>query len=154
MNFGDILAEWENLTPENKLYARAAEKIGAGRRAGADTERGTGGKNSSAERRRRLLHKKPDAVIDLHGLTSDEAWIALEAFFEDSRRRGFEKLQIIHGKGTHGAFVPGAVREGVLRELSRRFIETCSYAGESGLCHAREGGTGATWVILKERNYG
>jgi DNA-nicking Smr family endonuclease len=34
------------------------------------------------ERRHRLLHTRADAVIDLHGLNRDEAWHALESFFE------------------------------------------------------------------------
>jgi DNA-nicking Smr family endonuclease len=94
-------------------------------------------------RRRRLLQKKPDAVIDLHGLTQGEAWTALETFFEDSRLNNFEKLLIIHGKGIHSE------KEAVLAEVSRKFIEACPFAGESGHGTAAEGGSGATWVLLK-----
>jgi DNA-nicking Smr family endonuclease len=96
---------------------------------------------SPAERRRRLLARRPDAAIDLHGLTRDQAWAALEEFFENSRRRGFIKLALIHGKGNHSP--AGAV----LRRTVREFIERCPFAGESGQGPA--GGTGVTWVLLK-----
>ena len=132
MDFGAILDKWEKQTPANAVCYKDIEESGK--------------RNVSAERRRRLLRKKPDASIDLHGLTGDEAWTALETFFEDSRTRGFEKVLIIHGKGSH--WIGG--NEGVLRDISRRFIEFCSFAGESGHSSARDGGSGATWVILKE----
>ncbi|MDR3139244.1 MAG: Smr/MutS family protein [Treponema sp.] len=95
------------------------------------------------DRRRRLLAKRPDALIDLHGLTRDEAWDSLGSFFQDAKLRGFEKLLIIHGKGNHSE------REGVLKETARKFIENCPFAGESGRQHASAGGRGATWVFIK-----
>jgi DNA-nicking Smr family endonuclease len=98
---------------------------------------------SSGERRRRLLSKRPDAVLDLHGLNQDEAWSSLESFFREAGERGFEKLHIIHGKGNH------SVQEGVLAETVRKFIERCPLAGESGHENAALGGKGVTWVFLK-----
>ena len=122
-------------------------------------------RNAGGERRHKLLRKKPDAVIDLHGLSADDAWAVLETFFENSRENGHEKLLVIHGKGNHRNtdyrdFIPARSGGGrfdggngsVLKELTRRFIEHCSYAGESGHSTSREGGTGSTWVILKERS--
>ena len=129
-DFGDILDRWEKQGPKGSEFfdkdaAAAPAKTGAG------------------ERRSRLLRKKPDAVIDLHGLTRDEAWTALDTFFTNSRSEEFEKVLVIHGKGNHG-------NEGILKDLSRHFIQSCPFAGECGYSSAREGGTGATWVILKE----
>ena len=96
-----------------------------------------------AERRRLLHARKPEAVIDLHGMTRDDAWTRLESFFADCRRRGFEKVLIIHGKGTHS--------EGgsVLISLVKHFIEQNPHAGESGFSAREDGGSGSTWVILK-----
>ena len=133
MDFGAILDKWEKQTPGNVVYDKDAIDIAL--------------REKNNLRRSRLLRKKPEAYIDLHGLKRDEAWRNLEIFFEDSRSKGYEKIQVIHGKGSHPH------NEAVLRELSRRFIETCSFAGESGYCSAREGGTGATWVILKKADY-
>jgi len=147
VNFGDILDKWEKGTSAGAAYDR--ESLAS---RDVDTTRG---RNMLAERRTRLLHKKPDAALDLHGLSVEEAWKALYVFFEDSRWRKLEKLLIIHGKGNHtvnsvggGAAIPPS--EAALREITKRFIESCSYAGESGFNPARAGGRGATWVFLKE----
>jgi DNA-nicking Smr family endonuclease len=129
MDFGHTLDAWER----GGGVSAPGDKDAEGSRS--PPERG--------ERRRRLLRKKPDAEIDLHGLKRDEAWAALERFFEEGRRRGLEKLLIIHGKGSH------SMGEGLLRGLSARFIEGCPFAGESGRNPAATGGSGATWVLLK-----
>jgi DNA-nicking Smr family endonuclease len=170
VDFGDILEQWDHETsiPQGKKAAR--DKSGGGRKTArlqatvprihpltnwlennevydkdaAEPEL-HGGKAavSAGEKRRRLLLRKPDATIDLHGLTRDEAWTALEAFFQDARARGFCKVIIIHGKGNHSQ--GGAI----LRHAVRDFVERCSFAGESGYGSASFGGSGATWVLLK-----
>lgn len=94
------------------------------------------------EKRRKLLARRPDAVIDLHGLSRDQAWTTLEDFFKNGRQQGFVKLSIIHGKGNHSR------GEAVLKRTVREFIERCPFAGESGQDPA--GGAGATWVLLKQ----
>jgi DNA-nicking Smr family endonuclease len=96
-----------------------------------------------AEARRKLRSMKPEAIIDLHGLTRDDAWRRLESFVADSVRRGLKKILIIHGKGTHSAEDP------VLRGMVRLFLEQNHHAGESGSSDKDSGGSGATWVILK-----
>jgi len=137
LNFGAILEKWEkNYAGNDASYRNISSR---------DNE-SPEENNIGWERRYRLRRKKPDAYIDLHGLNSEEAWITLDSFFEDSRKRGYEKLLVIHGKGFHG-------EERVLYDLTRRFIENCSFAGESGHNPAKEGGSGVTWVILKEKNY-
>ena len=135
MNFGEILDTWEKQNAGDRAYRDAA----------AFKETGPGRGKLTGERRSRLLRKKPDAEIDLHGLNREDAWMALESFFENSRAWDFEKVLIIHGKGNHGT-------DGVLRGLVKRFIESCPYAGESGFNPTRKGGTGSTWVILKGTN--
>ena len=131
MDFGTILDEWEKRSEKKPVLDKDKEV----------TLKET--KENKKDRRSRLLKKRPDAVIDLHGLTQDEAWISLDLFFRNSLKMGFEKVQIIHGKGDP----PN--NEAVLRLLSRRFIENCNFAGESAYCSAKEGGSGATWVIIK-----
>lgn len=84
-----------------------------------------------------------DAKIDLHGLTSDEAWEALDIFVENCQRRGFRKILIVHGKGNHSQDEP------VLKGVVRRFIERDYRLGESGHPDRQEGGKGATWVIIR-----
>ena len=126
MNFGDILNKWEK---NNGIYDK-------------DMEAGNAQTNPR-ERRSRLKNKKPDAALDIHGLSRDEAWKALEIFFNDSKEKGLEKILIIHGKGNH------STGEAVLKRMVMEFIERCPFAGESGRGKAATGGEGATWVILK-----
>jgi DNA-nicking Smr family endonuclease len=137
VGFGDILDKWERQYAGNVVYDKDAVLSGD---IASSRKR-----NANGSRRHRLLRKKAEASIDLHGLNIHEAWIALDAFFGNSRTNGFEKVLIIHGKGNHS-------NEAALKDLSKRFIESCPFAGESGYSSAREGGRGATWVILKEAN--
>jgi DNA-nicking Smr family endonuclease len=159
MDFGDILDQWDRHTgrsPGGKAapagrVRQKADPLGAWLRVhdvidkdaeppAAHSERG--------ERRRRLLSKKPDAVLDLHGQTTDEARISLDGFFRLSRQQGLEKLLIVHGKGNHSR------GEAALKRVVRDYIERCAFAGESGQAAGGEGGSGATWVLLKDDTEG
>ena len=96
------------------------------------------------ENRSYLLNMRPEATIDLHGLTQEEAESQLNYFIGDCRRKGLKKVLIIHGKGIHSQ------NNAVLGELVRKFIERDNRCGTSG--HPKnqsDGGNGATWVILK-----
>jgi len=126
MNFEEILNKWEK---NNGVYDK-------------DREAGSG-RISPQERRSRLKNKKPDAELDIHGLTRDEAWKALELFLADSKEKGLEKILVIHGKGNH------STGEAVLKRIVMEFIEHCPFAGESGRGKAATGGEGATWILLK-----
>lgn len=91
-----------------------------------------------------LRNLSPEASIDLHGLTRDEAWTRLEGFVADSIRRGFRKIMIIHGKGNHSH---GS--DPVLGPMVRTFIEQNPKLGTSGHPNRNNGGNGATWVLIK-----
>lgn len=92
-----------------------------------------------------LMNMKPEAVIDLHGLHQDEARNCLDTFVTNCKRKGLKKILIIHGKGIHTSGT-----DPVLGELVRRFIEQDKRCGASGHPKTQqEGGTGATWVLLK-----
>lgn len=94
-----------------------------------------------------LKNMIPGAKIDLHGLTRDEAWTRLDEFVTDCSRRGIGKILIVHGKGNHSREQPGVC---VLSEMVRSFIECDSRLGTSGHPDKKQGGNGATWVIIKK----
>ena len=102
------------------------------------------------ERKEKLLNREElkklpcEAEIDLHGLTSEEAEQRLNAFVTECCRRGLRKILIIHGKGNHSETAP------VLYGLVRSFIERDYRLGESGHPDRIAGGTGATWVLIKD----
>ncbi len=92
-----------------------------------------------------LINMKPEARLDLHGLHQEEAKAALDRFITDCKMRGLRKVIIIHGKGIHTTGT-----DPVLGELVRRFIEGDKRCGASGHPKTKaEGGSGATWVLLK-----
>jgi DNA-nicking Smr family endonuclease len=164
VDFGDILDKWDRLTGESPgkqaASARGARKRAGGGNRGAellnawlrvnevidkDAElSGSAEPSERGERRRRLREKKPDAVLDLHGQTRDEARRSLDGFFRLGRQQGLEKLLIVHGKGNHSK------GEAALKRVVREYIERCAFAGESGQAAAAQGGSGATWVLLKD----
>ena len=157
MDFGDILNKWEqqhsgnasntNASNTNTNNGNAPNPMDTWLRATGvyDKDAADSGRQHSAqEKRRRLRNKKPEAQLDIHGQTRDEAWLSLETFFAEARDKGLEKILVIHGKGNHS---PG---EAVLKRTVMEFIERCPYAGESGRGKAAAGGEGATWVLLKE----
>jgi len=92
-----------------------------------------------------LLDMPYEAQIDLHGLTADEATVRLNQFIGECHRRGLRKVLIIHGKGNHSEDAP------VLSGMVRSFIERDYRLGESGHPDKKDGGKGATWVIIRER---
>jgi DNA-nicking Smr family endonuclease len=94
---------------------------------------------------RRLTQLRPQAVLDLHGMTGEEAESAIAGFIEESSRGGLEKVLIIHGKGLHSAGLP------VLKRAARRALENHPSAGRFGEAEKADGGSGALWVFIRGR---
>ncbi|MCR5613811.1 Smr/MutS family protein [Treponema sp.] len=129
MNFSDVMEKWLS-SHETVDKDKTSEKYEQSRKM-----------NSASY----VKDLPVDATLDLHGLTRDEAWNSLEIFTGDCLRRGFKKILIIHGKGNHGGD-----REPVLGDLVRLFIERNPHLGASGHPDRTQGGSGATWVIIKK----
>lgn len=91
-----------------------------------------------------LKSLRPEATLDLHNLTRDEAWDRLKVFVDSCYGKGIKKILIIHGKGNHSH---GS--DPVLGPMVRLFIEQDKRLGSSGHPDRNHGGNGATWVILK-----
>jgi DNA-nicking Smr family endonuclease len=142
VNFGEILKKWESISGESTDQKKEIDKWLSGNKI-MDKDSGSE-KSGHGENRQRLLRINPDDILDIHGYTSDKAWILLDQFFNDAKDKGFEKLRIIHGKGNRSQ------GEAVLKDTVRKYIEKCPFAGESGFEKAKYGGTGATWVLLKD----
>ena len=93
-----------------------------------------------------LKHKNkyleiPSAQIDLHGLTKEEARIALGDFLTEAERRKYKKIRIITGKGLHSAS-----GRGILNEYIKKILD------DKGLKYRdakiNEGGEGAVDVEI------
>lgn len=87
----------------------------------------------------------PQAVIDLHHLTREEAWDRLNVFVASCCKKRLRKILIIHGKGNHSN---GS--DPVLGPMVRLFIEQDKRLGASGHPDRNHGGNGATWVLIRQ----
>jgi len=111
-----------------------------------DPVRGDGGEAPEPRLSRRDIDLMPiDASLDLHGMTSREAEVALASFFTTAEHTGCRKVIIVHGKGLHSASEP------VLESVVKRWLERRASAGRSGHADAVNGGKGATWVLMKRK---
>jgi len=142
VNFGDILEKWE----QGQSHISQSNSIDTWLKQNGVFDKDANAKRSSipGEKRRRLMRLQPDDTIDIHGYTREKAWLALDQFFSDAKDSGYEKLRIIHGKGNRSQ------GEAVLGQTVRKYIEQCPFAGETGQEKSTNGGTGATWVFLKD----
>lgn len=99
----------------------------------------------------RRLHQGRYAIqahIDLHGLRSDEATDALQAFIRDAIVKGLRAVMIIHGRGLSSPKSP-VLKKLVFRWLTRGPLRKWIIALASArLC---DGGAGATYVLLRQR---
>jgi len=91
-------------------------------------------------------HWVVQGVIDLHGMTVDEARDALADFLLDARNRGLRCVRVIHGKG-----LTSPNREPVLKGKVRRWL--AQWDDVLAYCEAARhaGGAGAVIVLLRGR---
>ena len=82
--------------------------------------------------------------LDLHGMTSDEAQVALRNFIGDACIRGFTCVRIVHGKG-YGSGERGPVLKRRTAALLRRWDQVLAYVSARQV----DGGTGAVYVLLE-----
>lgn len=101
----------------------------------------------SQARSRAGLKKMPfQRELDLHGLIVSEALDALDHFLNKCRKDNIRKVLIIHGKGIHSNKGP------VLKEEVVNYLKNNSFIGEIGTPGRAEGGSGASWAIIRQRS--
>jgi len=95
-------------------------------------------------RRLRRGHWGIQAQLDLHGYTRDEALRELIEFLDDSHRRGFRCVRVIHGKGLGSRNQEPVLKARIGGWLSQR-------TDVLAFCQARpeDGGGGAVLVLLR-----
>jgi DNA-nicking Smr family endonuclease len=89
-----------------------------------------------------------EAMLDLHGLTQEEAHRQLDGFLAQSAHAGRRCVLIITGKGIW------RTEAGILREMVPRWLnEPPNRARVLAIAHAqpRHGGEGALYVLLKRK---
>lgn len=76
--------------------------------------------------------------IDLRGMTGDEAWLAVDKYFDEATLAGFKKVRLIHGKGT-----------GALKAALWKFLKGDRRISSFRIGQFGEGDGGVTIVELK-----
>jgi DNA-nicking Smr family endonuclease len=84
------------------------------------------------------------AEIDLHGMTSDQARLELRAFLADCVNGRVQCVRIIHGKGLRSGPRGPVLKTSVNRWL-RQWDDVLAFVSAP----ARDGGTGAVYVLLR-----
>ncbi|HEX9708053.1 MAG TPA: Smr/MutS family protein [Steroidobacteraceae bacterium] len=97
----------------------------------------------STLRRLRRGHYALRDELDLHGMTQDEARLALTEFLAEAGKHDRHCVRIIHGKGRRSGHRGPVLKSAVNRWLRR-------HAAVRAFCSARrnDGGTGALYVLL------
>ncbi|MDD7200911.1 MAG: Smr/MutS family protein [Sphaerochaetaceae bacterium] len=89
----------------------------------------------------------PLVTKDMHGMTAEEAEAATLRFLADSWEHGVLKICIITGKGIHSQDgIP------VVKEMVESVLHGSPCVREYASPKARYGGSGALWIILKEKD--
>jgi len=96
-------------------------------------------------RRLRRGQLKPQASIDLHGMTRTVALRELQAFIAECRSRGIHSIHIVHGKGLQSDEGKAVLKPSVAIWL-KQMSAVLAY------CPAQihDGGDGALYVLLKK----
>ncbi len=76
--------------------------------------------------------------IDLRGMNGDEAWLAVDKYFDEALLAGFRKVRLIHGKGT-----------GALKTALWKFLKGDKRISSFRIGQFGEGDGGVTVVELK-----
>lgn len=106
-----------------------------------------------APRRMKLVRQGklfPEATLDLHGLTRDEARLRTRHFLDNSVHHGFKTVLLITGRGLRSPEGP------VLRDELERYLnhDAAAWVVEWGRAPGSLGGDGALVVFLKARKGG
>jgi DNA-nicking Smr family endonuclease len=105
--------------------------------------------DGSWDKRLRTGSVDPDRVLDLHGLTLDGAWTAIDRGLEQAIVRGDRVVLLITGH--HRPDEP-PIRRGKIRAAIHDWLAASRHAGSIAAvraAHRRHGGGGSLYLILK-----
>jgi DNA-nicking Smr family endonuclease len=95
---------------------------------------------------------QPDLIVDLHGMSLDGAWRAIDRALDDSIARGDRLLLLITGHQRAGE---APVRRGAIRAAVHDWLGASRHAGEIAAvrgAHRRHGGGGSLYIVLRRKS--
>ena len=113
-----------------------------------------GGKtlDGSWDKRIRSGDLEPDRVLDLHGMSLDNAWNAIDRSLEQAIRRGDRVILLVTGHHRQGA---PPVERGKIRAAVHDWLAASRHAGAIAAvrgAHRRHGGGGSLYLVLRRQN--
>lgn len=84
-----------------------------------------------------------EAILDLHGMSAEEAMAALDQFLQQCSRKGIRVVLIIHGKGQHSQEEP------ILKNKLNRWLRTIDSVLAFCSATPKHGSRGASYVLLR-----
>lgn len=97
---------------------------------------------------------QPDRSIDLHGLTLDRAYGAIDATLDAAIRGGDRMVLMVTGKARPDVRSGSGAERGAIRAVVGDWLAASRHAGAIAAvrnAHPRHGGAGALYVILRRR---
>ncbi|WP_341632346.1 Smr/MutS family protein [Sphingomonas agri] len=97
---------------------------------------------------------EPDRTIDLHGMSLDRAWSAIDRGLDDAIRSGDRVILLITGHHRPGE---PPVQRGKIRAAVHDWLAASRHASDIAAvrgAHGRHGGGGSLYLILKRRPSG
>lgn len=89
------------------------------------------------------LEIRPQATLDLHGLTSLEAERQLAHFIREACEKRYKQVLIIHGKGNHSQ------KEPVLKGVVYQYLRENPFVGRLIQAPRHLGGSGAVCAFIR-----
>jgi DNA-nicking Smr family endonuclease len=105
--------------------------------------------DSSWDRRLRNGSAAPDRIVDLHGMSLDGAWRAIDTSLEQAIARGDRLVLLITGHQRSGE---PPIRRGAIRAAVHDWLAASRHAGEIAAvraAHQRHGGGGSLYIVLR-----
>ncbi len=133
-SFSDILSAYEEKKAE-KTFSQIME------------EKGDNRKKKASLTINELRRMGVQATLDLHGETQKDSGEMISSFLNESYEHGLRKVSIITGKGLHSE-----TGSSVLRDLAFSLLSGSPLVQEVSPAPLTRGGSGALWVILREKS--
>ena len=117
-------------------------------------ENSSGAMDQNILRRLKRGKLSPEAKLDLHGLTTDQAYKALYSFINNNYKLKKRLILIITGKGERKYNSEESFsKKGVLRKTVPQWLKSPAISGfilDFVQSHIKDGGSGALYVYLKK----
>jgi len=110
--------------------------------------------DGSWDRRLRDGTLQPDRIVDLHGMSLDGAWRAIDGALDRAISRGDRLLLLITGHQRPGDL---PIRRGAIRAAIHDWLGASRHASDIAAvrsAHGRHGGGGSLYIVLRRKARG